>query len=220
MTQQPPLAMTMCAQSTRTLPPKYFLRILFCMALLVTALAAPTCAWSKETNTRNPVWAEPVTLPGSDNFFRVTPDLYRAAQPSAVALQAFERFGIVSVLNLRAFHDDHKEAKGTKLVLLRVPINTWAVDDEHVIQVLALMRTAPKPLLVHCQHGADRTGLMFAMYRMVEQGWSKEAATDEMLNGGFGFHSVWKNILEYIEDVDIAAIRAHVDALAPPVPAK
>ena len=32
------------------------------------------------------------------------------------------------------------------------------------------------PFLIHCQHGADRTGLMSAMYRILEQGWTPEDA--------------------------------------------
>ena len=54
------------------------------------------------------------------------------------------------------------------------------------------------PLLVHCQHGADRTGTMCAMYRIVKQGWSADEAIKELEEGGYGFHSMWINIPRFI----------------------
>ena len=66
------------------------------------------------------------------------------------------------------------------------------------------------PYLIHCQHGADRTGTMVAMYRMVIQGWPKDKAIDELVNGGYGFHPVWQNILAYLQEVDVEKIKAEV----------
>ena len=63
------------------------------------------------------------------------------------------------------------------------------------------------PLLVHCQHGADRTGLMSALYRVAVQGWTKEEALREMTEGGFGFHKIWKNLPVWLERLDIEAIK-------------
>jgi protein tyrosine/serine phosphatase len=59
-------------------------------------------------------------------------------------------------------------------------------------------------------HGADRTGVVSAMYRVVYDNWDKKRAIDEMRNGGFGFHEVWKNIVEYVEKVDVNAIKLSV----------
>ncbi|HEX7917405.1 hypothetical protein [Rudaea sp.] len=52
-------------------------------------------------------------------------------------------------------------------------------------------------MLIHCWHGADRTGVVCAAYRMVVQGWSKADARAEMFDGGFGYHAVWRNIPAY-----------------------
>lgn len=64
------------------------------------------------------------------------------------------------------------------------------------------------PVFLHCQHGADRTGVMSAVYRIVVQGWSKEAAIREMTEGGYGFHSVWLNLIDYVENLDIEDLKA------------
>ncbi len=154
-------------------------------------------------------WAAPVPLADSDNFFQVAKHLYRSAQPSAEGMRAYEKFGIRTVINLRAFHSDAEEVRGTELTLVEIPILTWdAAKDALVIRVLQAIRDAEKPVLVHCQHGADRTGLMMAAFRMVEQDWSKAEALDELRNGGFGFHTIWQNIPEYIEEMDIDQIRS------------
>ncbi|MCP4369159.1 MAG: dual specificity protein phosphatase family protein [Deltaproteobacteria bacterium] len=61
--------------------------------------------------------------------------------------------------------------------------------------------------LVRCQHGADRTGTMCALYRVAVQGWTKEEAIREMTEGGFGFHEVWKILPSWIKELDIESIR-------------
>jgi protein tyrosine/serine phosphatase len=63
------------------------------------------------------------------------------------------------------------------------------------------------PVLVHCLHGSDRTGTMCALYRIAIQGWSKEDALKEMVEGGYGFHGVFQNLLDYLDELDIDDIK-------------
>ncbi len=44
---------------------------------------------------------------------------------------------------------------------------------------------ARRPVLVHCEQGFHRTGLMVAAYRIGRLGWSLETAIDEMSTRGF-----------------------------------
>ena len=157
-------------------------------------------------------WAKPESAPGMENLHRVTPLIWRSAQPSAEGLREMERRGVKTVINLRHNHDDGEEAAGTKLRLVRVKMNTWHIEDEDVALALAALRKKENaPFLIHCQHGADRTGIVCAMFRMVEQGWSREEAIREMREGGYGFHSAWKNIVRYLEKVDVEKMRRRVE---------
>jgi protein tyrosine/serine phosphatase len=175
-------------------------------------VATPTPA-TAEANGRNARWAVPITLEGVPNFHRITDHLYRSEQPTDVGFRNLEKMGIRTVINLRYFNDDEDEARGTQLKLHRVKILTWRAGDDHVIEVMRMLRQKENgPFLIHCQHGADRTGLMSAMYRMLEEHWTPEEALAELVDGGYGFHSLWKNIKRYVQEVDVAQLRAAIDA--------
>ncbi|MCK5172282.1 MAG: dual specificity protein phosphatase family protein [Planctomycetes bacterium] len=62
------------------------------------------------------------------------------------------------------------------------------------------------PVFVHCRHGADRTGTACAVYRIAVEGWSKAEAIEEMTKGGFDFHGIYKNLVDYIEELDMDKI--------------
>lgn len=153
-----------------------------------------------------------IELEGVPNFHQIAPNVYRSAQPTAEGFKNLEKMGIKTIINLRNNHSDQEEAKKTSLQLKRIKINTWDIDDEHVAKVMALLSQKEKgPFLIHCQHGADRTGLMAAMYRIIYQGWSKEDALKELKSDSFGFHSIWRNIPRYIQKVDIETLKKQID---------
>src|SRR5205823_583227 len=157
----------------------------------------------------------PIAAPGLRNFHKVTGHLYRSGQPTAEGFRALERRGVRTVLSLRDHHEDEDEASGTNLRLLRVKMDSWNIKDKDVAKVLAILRRKKDgPFLVHCWHGADRTGVICAMYRMVEQHWSREEAIRELREGGYGFHRVWENIIRYLDKVDVEKMRRSVDKLA------
>ena len=54
-------------------------------------------------------------------------------------------------------------------------------------EVLAIIQEAPKPVLISCRAGVDRTGVIAAAYRILVDGKSQEEAIKEM----DGFHSPW-----------------------------
>jgi len=53
---------------------------------------------------------------------------------------------------------------------------------------------------------------MMASYRMIVQGWSKEAAIAEMKQGEYEYHVIWKNIERTIHKMDIEKMRAELYA--------
>jgi protein tyrosine/serine phosphatase len=170
------------------------------------AKPAPPAAVSRPTR-----WAEPIALEGVPNLHRISPTLFRSEQPTALGMKNLEKLGIRTVINLRYFNDDEDEVKGTSLRTEHTKILTWRIGDQHVIEVMKMLKDSQNgPFLIHCQHGADRTGLMTAMYRILEQGWSPADALQELTDGGFGYHSMWKNIVNYVRSVDVEKLKAAI----------
>jgi protein tyrosine/serine phosphatase len=156
-------------------------------------------------------WAQPLHLDGINNLHKIDNNLYRSEQPTKEGMKNLEKMGIRTVINLRTFHSDEDTLRDTRLLNQELSVKTWHIEDEDVVRVLQMIRKKENgPFLIHCQHGADRTGVMSAMYRIVEQGWSKEAAIKEMVEGGYGFHAIWTNIIDYIEKVDVEKIKKEI----------
>jgi protein tyrosine/serine phosphatase len=179
----------------------------------MTATTAPSAA--AEANAgRSKKWAQPMTLKGVPNLYKVDENFYRSAQPTRSGFEALAADpGVKTVLNLRTFHRDDKLVAGLDMALVRIPIRTWHIELEDVAAALKAIRDGRKrgPVLLHCQHGADRTGLIVALYRILYQGWSKEEALKEMKQGDFGYHAMWTNISAYLQRVDIPALRTIVE---------
>ena len=157
---------------------------------------------------RNVNWAVRVEQDGLPNLHRVTTNLYRSAQPTADGLQAAEKLGIKTVISLRGFHSDKDEVESTKLRTERIRFNTWHPEDEDAVHFLKLVsHTNNGPFLIHCLHGADRTGTMIAIHRIAIEGWTKQEAIKEMTTGGFGYHTVWRNLITYLNELDVEKLK-------------
>ena len=199
------------------------------LTLLVLALGGCATHPTLPAAQRPAHWAQPVqhtATPGAlRNFFQVSPQLYRAAQPSAASLSGLNPPGqplIRTVVNLRPWHTDASLPQAQAVpTLLQVPVFTSVPDTR---QVLAFLRIATdpqrQPVLVHCLHGSDRTGLMVASYRVVVQDWQKTDAIAEMTQGGFGYHPYWRNLIDVLEQLDVPALRQQLSLPAQITPVR
>lgn len=116
-------------------------------------------------------------------------ELYRSAQPTKERLFTYERlYGIRTVLNLRGendgspWYDDEVEASrelGIKHIDFRMSARR-KLNEDQAAQLVALMRDAPKPLLIHCSSGADRSGLASALFMAAVAGKSEYTAESQL----------------------------------------
>jgi len=191
--------------------------ILLVLVATLTAAASDVLGPGQASELRPPAWAQPLTVAGLPNLHLVAPGVYRGAQPTAGGMRELEKLGIKLVINLRAFHDDEDEVEGTSLRRAKISFKTWHAEEEDVVRFLKLVNDpANQPVFFHCQHGADRTGTMSAIYRMAIQGWSSEAAVREMIEGGYNFHPIWSNLPAYLNAVDVVKLRVAAGITAPP----
>jgi len=190
-------------------------------AILAATIAAepvsPKAAPGPDRETRPAKWAQPLRQEGLPNLHKVSDVLYRSAQPSPQGMRQLKEMGVKTVVNLRSFHSDRDEIGETGLAYEHMYVKAWHPENKEVVRFLQIVTDKDRtPVLVHCQHGADRTGLMCAVYRVAVCGWSKEEAMEEMTKGGFGYHSMWMNLPKFMEKLDVAAIKKR--AGLPPAP--
>lgn len=165
-------------------------------------------ATASATTPRPASWAQPLTKPGLPNLYQVSDDLYRGAQPTAEGMGELVTMKVRTVVNLRSLHSDRRLLGSHPLAYEHITMKAWHTDDDDLVAFLKLVTDATKqPLFVHCKHGADRTGLVVAVYRIAVQGWTKEEAIAEMTTGGFGHHAIWRNLTETIEQLDVDRIK-------------
>lgn len=164
-----------------------------------------------QVSARPANWAQPLEKPGLKNFYKVNENIYRGARPTVEGFKSLQELGIKTIVNFEAFHTDEDEIaeSGTSFYYRPIRMTAWDISDENMLEFLKIATDPDNyPIYVHCQHGSDRTGVAIAMYRIFVEGWSREAAIDELKNGGYGFHFVWQNIIEYLRELDIEELKA------------
>lgn len=113
-------------------------------------------------------------LQWSGNFHEVIPgEYYRSAQPSAAQIADYaKRYNIKTIVNLRGesteagwYQDEILAARGLGITHVDFRMSaTHALTPERAQELVQLLKTAQKPILVHCQAGADRSGLASVLY--------------------------------------------------------
>ena len=137
------------------------------------------------------------------NFKQVSPCLYRGGQPLGDGYKYLKSKGIRTIINLRGV--DRGEPYDPAFTYVHIPIQAYLPREEDVVAFLKVMQDEESgPVFLHCFHGSDRTGLFVAIYRMVCEGWTKEAAMEEMLHGGHGFHEhLQQNLIYFFQHLDL-----------------
>jgi protein tyrosine/serine phosphatase len=122
---------------------------------------------------------------GGGNFHEVDKGLvFRSSWLGAERLeQAVRRHDVKTVLNLCGpqsgtewYEGEQAVARRHGLRLIDLPLSAdKEPTPEQVEAVLAVLREAPKPIVIHCRAGSDRTGLACALYVGVRGGSYQEA---------------------------------------------
>jgi protein tyrosine phosphatase (PTP) superfamily phosphohydrolase (DUF442 family) len=100
--------------------------------------------------------------------------IYRSAQLGRDELaKQIRANGIKSIVNLRGAHpgqpwydDEIAVSRAAGVVHYDYPLSAnRALTPVETRDIVEILRTAPMPILVHCKSGADRSGLVAALYR-------------------------------------------------------
>ena len=151
------------------------------------------------------IHAEKLKRPGLPNLGRVNEMLYRGGQPTDQGYRELQKLAIIVVVNLRNEKEliatERAQVEGLGMRYASIPWSGYKdPDNRQVAEFLTTLRgLAGQKVYVHCQRGAERTGVMLAAWRMAAEAWSPEQALAEMES--FGFRGWWFGHLKrYVKD--------------------
>lgn len=127
------------------------------------------------------------------NFKVVSPGkVYRSAQPTMEGIHELAHMGIKTIINLRnermqLIEMEAGTAKLANINHISIPLASWGTPkDADITRAIQILRNPHNyPILVHCKHGEDRTGLVIALHRIFNENVDPEAAELEMKANGF-----------------------------------
>jgi hypothetical protein len=108
-----------------------------------------------------------------DNFHTVIPgQVYRGAQVSAASLQKFiPRYHLRSIINLRGPNVDDAWYQDERATAVRYgaqpydlsPDSSYPPNPDELRELVTLLTSCQKPILIHCNSGIDRTSIVAAI---------------------------------------------------------
>jgi tyrosine-protein phosphatase SIW14 len=177
-------------------------------ALVVLSLAAVSLAAEPSSSTK----LDNIQI---ENFGKVNDNYYRGAQPEDGDYADLAALGIRTVIDLtRDVPEEQGLVERAGMKFYRIPMTTSQRPSETAITTFLDLVNDPanQPVYVHCQGGRHRTGVMTAVYRMTDDGWTAAHAYAEMKQfnfEGFPSHETLKNfVYNYHAQIDRPRVAA------------
>ncbi|SFV52450.1 hypothetical protein MNB_SV-12-291 [hydrothermal vent metagenome] len=123
------------------------------------------------------------------NFHQIDSNVYRSGQLFSFNMPYYlKKYKIKTVLNLRKikpnkswYQNEKKITDENNITLINYEISARKyLDFNHTSTIVKILKNAQKPILIHCEGGADRTSLVSALYRYAVLHQSKEEAENEL----------------------------------------
>ncbi len=155
-------------------------RVLICVGLLAAGAGLGAVAARQWKQSGRP-----------NSFATVEPGvLYRSGQPYKRQIDhLIEEIGLRAIVIARKdfsrrLPKEIEYARSRGLRVLHLPLESRREISEEAVAAFYrwIDDSANRPMLVHCSAGRHRTGYLCARYRIDRQGWSREAAAEEMLS--------------------------------------
>jgi protein tyrosine phosphatase (PTP) superfamily phosphohydrolase (DUF442 family) len=171
----------------------------YALAMMIAASTAQPAA----ADARGP--APSITSPASiriDNFGQVDAHYYRGAQPNGHDYPDLAALGVTTVIDLQRDGDPQEKSlvEQAGMKFHRIPMTTHEVPTAD--QIALFMRlvgdSGGQRVYVHCAGGRHRTGVMTAVYRMEQAGWTANQAFAEMKRYKFGLDLLHAEFKEFV----------------------
>ncbi len=124
------------------------------------------------------------------NFHPITVgEAYRSAQMDRDELEYYiNKYHFKSILNLRGkdpeedwYNEEVKITSEYGLTHYDMALSaSRELTDQEVKRLIEIFESAPRPILIHCKSGADRSGLVAAMWKVIVDKQPKEEAKNQL----------------------------------------
>jgi protein tyrosine/serine phosphatase len=146
------------------------------------------------------------------NFHEVETGIYRGAAPDDAGTAYLESIHLKTDIDLESFRfwailDERSDNRPDDILFKSERLSSWPgilsfiqppITNHRIDEILDIMNDeSQQPVFVHCQRGEDRTGMVVGLYRVLKQGWTPEAAWNEMLE--WGYHPHFRALTNYFE---------------------
>jgi protein tyrosine phosphatase (PTP) superfamily phosphohydrolase (DUF442 family) len=146
------------------------------------------------------------------NRYLVGGGMWRSAQVSPAQVKAAADAGIRTIVNLRGARDcasyilEAEACRAHGLTLVDFPVNSRAAPKKETLrEAAAIFARIEYPALMHCKSGADRAGLMAALYLLVHEK-RPLAEARRQLHWRYGhFRAARTGVLDHVLDLYGAA---------------
>lgn len=138
------------------------------------------------------------------NFHKVNDNFYRGGQPTIEGIKQLAKLGIKTVINFRdpdgKVRREKEISESLGIKFFNPHLSNWFKSkDSDILQILEIIQNPEnQPVFIHCKRGADRTGTVVAVYRMIYENWTAKEANHEAKKLGLGWWQIWMK--DYIKD--------------------
>lgn len=142
------------------------------------------------------------------NFAEVDTGIYRSGRPLPSDFKMLATtYKIKNVISLETYWIEKKTLAAEKAAVKAAGMTFYSIpiapvgefDAKKVMQAYQLLHTIERPILVHCFRGSERTGVVVATYRILENKWPYKAVFEEM--DKYGFSPLFKNWKHELEEM-------------------
>lgn len=125
-------------------------------------------------------------------FRQVDDGVFRSSELGEESdVETLVNHGIRTVINIRTSSKNVERERPwmerAGIRYLTIPVSSiFAPSKKKMTEIFEVLRNPENhPILLHCQHGKDRTGLIMGLYRVHYQQWTRDEAYAEMREIGF-----------------------------------
>lgn len=154
------------------------------------------------------------------NMHQVSEGVWRASQPSPRRIHRLKAKGIRTIISLRGTTPTaHLRLEKDACERCNIAFHTCTLsgfelsEADELLRLLEILRTAERPLMFHCKSGADRSGLVSALYLLSQDNFQPEAVKQQLNYRYFHFSMGRAGVLDLLVSTIITDLSESGDSL-------